>query len=132
MHPPRCGPARSRPTRRPSVAGRVPIVPVARPAAGGATGETSTSRGNAPFPFAATVSEAVRLSGLSKTALYALLGEGTIEARKRGKTTLVLLDGVRRYVEALPRATFGMATDRHCAPHASINARRRSSKSVRA
>lgn len=59
------------------------------------------------LPFAATVHDAVRLSGLSRTTLYALLSEGKIDARKRGKTTLILMDSLRSYVDALPRATFG-------------------------
>ena len=59
------------------------------------------------LPFAATVHEAVRLSGLSRTAIYALLNEGKIEARKRGKTTLVLVEGLLTYVDELTRAEFG-------------------------
>lgn len=72
----------------------------------------NTSQQSAPLPFSATVNETIRLSGLSKTALYLLLGQGHIEARKRGKTTLILMDGVRRYVDALPRATFGSTRPR--------------------
>lgn len=59
------------------------------------------------MPFAAIPKEAARLSGMSQSTVYNLLREGKIERRKRGATTLVLLDGLQRYVEGLPKATFG-------------------------
>ena len=62
------------------------------------------------MPFAAIPKDAARLSGMSQSTIYNLLREGKIEARKRGNTTLVLMDGLRRYVEGLPKATFGLGT----------------------
>ena len=59
------------------------------------------------LPLAASMKDAVRLSGLSQTDLHALLRAGTIEARKRDRTTLVMMDSVRRYLDSLPKATFG-------------------------
>ncbi len=59
------------------------------------------------LPISASVDEAVRLSGLSKTDLYALLAAGTIDARKRGRKTLIMVDSLQRYIESLPRAKFG-------------------------
>jgi len=54
-----------------------------------------------------SIKEAIRLTGLSKTKLYALLAEGKLKGKKHVRRTLVLMDGVRAYVDALPRARFG-------------------------
>lgn len=89
-----------------------PVTRSSPPSITPAPNTANTSPHAAPLPFSATVNETIRLFGLSKTALYVLLAEGRIEARKRGKTTLILMDGVRRYVDALPRATFGSTRSR--------------------
>lgn len=72
--------------RSPAPSPTVPGTASVRPAPPSALPAAPTAR----LPFAATIGEAVRLSGLSRT-------------------TLVLMDSVRRYVEALPRAAFGTA-----------------------
>jgi hypothetical protein len=54
------------------------------------------------MPFAATVNDAVKLSGLTRTELYRLLGVGSIKAKKSGRRTLVMMDSVREYVRQLP------------------------------
>lgn len=59
------------------------------------------------LPYSASIKEAIRLTGLSKTKLYALLAEGKLQGKKHGRRTLVMMDGVRAYVDALPRARFG-------------------------
>ena len=58
----------------------------------------------ATLPYSATVDEAARLSGLSVSTLYELMAAGTIKGRKSGRRTLVLMDGVRKHVDALPEA----------------------------
>ena len=57
---------------------------------------------NETIPFSATVADAVRLSGIGRTELYRLLGEGSIKAKKSGRRTLILMDSVRDYVQRLP------------------------------
>ena len=52
--------------------------------------------------LAATIAEAVEISGLSRSALYKLFKAGKITPRKNGKRTLVIVDELRRYVESLP------------------------------
>ena len=54
------------------------------------------------MPFAATVADAVKLSGITRTELYRLLGEGAIKAKKSGRRTLIMMDSVREYVRGLP------------------------------
>ena len=54
------------------------------------------------MPFAATVADAVKLSGINRTELYRLLGEGAIKAKKSGRRTLIMMDSVLEYVQSLP------------------------------
>ena len=58
----------------------------------------------ATLPYSATVDEAARLSGLSKSTLYELMSAGKIEAKKLGRRTLIVMDGVRKHVDGLPPA----------------------------
>ena len=54
------------------------------------------------MPFAATVEDAVRLSGIGRTEMYGLIKTGAIKAKKFGRRTLILMDSVQAYVHALP------------------------------
>jgi hypothetical protein len=56
------------------------------------------------LPFAATVKDTAKWSGISRSRLYVLLGRGEIEGKKVGVTTLVLLASVARYIESRPSA----------------------------
>jgi len=56
-------------------------------------------------PIALTIENATEQSGLSRSRLYVLIGEGKIEARKAGKRTLILGESLRRYIESLPAAS---------------------------
>jgi excisionase family DNA binding protein len=49
------------------------------------------------------VKDAAVFVGLSKSRLYELIGEGTIEARKLGARTVVPVASLRAFVEAAPR-----------------------------
>ena len=60
-----------------------------------------------PRPIAVRVDDAANMIGLSVTELYRLLKEGSIEARKKGVVTLVLVASLDSYVANLPKATFG-------------------------
>ncbi|WP_300974583.1 helix-turn-helix domain-containing protein [Sphingomonas sp. LHG3406-1] len=53
-------------------------------------------------PIAVTIPEAVKLSGLSRTALYDALGRNAISARKAGRRTLISFEDLERYLHSLP------------------------------
>jgi len=57
------------------------------------------------MPIALTIENATEQSGLSRSRLYVLIGEGKIEARKAGKRTLILGESLRQYIESLPAAS---------------------------
>ena len=54
-----------------------------------------------------TISEACRISGLSRSEVYRRLAAGDISAVKSGKKTLVLASSLRGHIESLPAARFG-------------------------
>lgn len=53
-------------------------------------------------PIALTISEAVRVSGKSRTALYGALKRGDLSARKAGRRTLILFADLQAYLASLP------------------------------
>jgi len=53
-------------------------------------------------PLAYSVAEACSLARAGRTALYEAIRTGALRAVKRGRRTLVLVDDLRRYLEALP------------------------------
>lgn len=53
------------------------------------------------LPIALTIPEAVRVSGLSRTALYEAM-RGELPARKAGKRTLILAADLEAYLANLP------------------------------
>lgn len=71
----------------------------AAPASGVLAGERMS-------PWAVPVSEACRISGFSKSELYLRMKRGEIQAKKAGRSTLVLVTSLRAAVESLPAATF--------------------------
>jgi hypothetical protein len=56
------------------------------------------------LPIAARIPEACRISGLSRAAIYRGRKDGKIRLLKNGRSTLVLMDSVRRYLAELPEA----------------------------
>ncbi|WP_353644221.1 helix-turn-helix domain-containing protein [Mesorhizobium sp. WSM2239] len=54
--------------------------------------------------LAVSIPEAVEMTGIGRSSLYALFREGKITRRKQGKRSLILVDELRRYVESLPTA----------------------------
>ena len=52
-----------------------------------------------------TVPEAVEMTGIGRSSLYALFKEKKITPRKNGKRTLILVEDLKRYVENLPAAS---------------------------
>ncbi len=53
-------------------------------------------------PIAVTIPDAVRLSGMSRTAIYAALKRQDITARKAGRRTLILFAELQAYLASLP------------------------------
>ncbi|MGF7156097.1 helix-turn-helix domain-containing protein [Novosphingobium gossypii] len=53
----------------------------------------------AAFPISVRVPEACRLTGIGRSKLYELIGEGRIETVKIGSMTLVLTQSLRKLVE---------------------------------
>lgn len=49
--------------------------------------------------FTATVKGATEATGISRSTIYVLLGEGAIESRKCGRTTLIVMPTLLRYIE---------------------------------
>jgi hypothetical protein len=58
-------------------------------------------------PIAASIPDACRISGLSRSEIYRRLAAGDIRAVKSGSRTLILLDSLCAHVVSLPPATFG-------------------------
>lgn len=50
-------------------------------------------------PLAYSIADAVRVSSIGRTRLYALINEGRLEARKIGKRTLIPAASLRRLIE---------------------------------
>ena len=51
-------------------------------------------------PIAVRIPEAIRLTGMSRSRLYDLMGSGEIEFVKVGASTLVLVASLRQFVES--------------------------------
>lgn len=49
-------------------------------------------------PISVKIPEAVRLTGLSRSRIYELMKSGDIEFAKVGSSTLILVDGLRRFI----------------------------------
>jgi excisionase family DNA binding protein len=56
--------------------------------------------------LSATIIDTVRLTGISRSELYRLLGEGKLRAYKAGSRTLLDWASVETYVSSLPPAAF--------------------------
>jgi len=50
-------------------------------------------------PISVRIPEAVRLTGLSRSRVYELMGSGEIEFIKVGASTLVLVESLRAFIE---------------------------------
>lgn len=57
-------------------------------------------------PWLASVPEACRCAGLSRSELYRRLASGEVSAVKNGSRTLIRMDTLRGYIATLPPATF--------------------------
>ncbi len=55
-------------------------------------------------PLAVSVADAVRVSGLSRSELYRLMGAGRIRAIKHGVRTLIPMASLRALLDSAPAA----------------------------
>jgi len=53
--------------------------------------------------IALTIPEACEVARASRTSLYNAIGRGELQARKRGRRTLVLVDDLRDWIGNLPK-----------------------------
>jgi excisionase family DNA binding protein len=53
-------------------------------------------------PIAFKINEARSVSGVGRTSIYDAITNGELRAVKRGKSTLILADDLRRWLESLP------------------------------
>lgn len=53
-------------------------------------------------PLTVTIPEAVKLSGMSRTAIYEALKRGDLVARKAGRRTLIAFVDLESYLDKLP------------------------------
>ena len=51
-------------------------------------------------PISVRIPEAVRLTGLSRSRLYELMGSGEIEFVKVGNSTLILVESLRTFINS--------------------------------
>ena len=51
-------------------------------------------------PISVRVSQAVQISGLSRSRIYELMKSGDIEFAKIGSSTLILVGSLRRFIES--------------------------------
>jgi hypothetical protein len=58
----------------------------------------------APLPILCTIPHAAALIGRCQTWIYGAIGDGTIEAVKSDKRTLIVVESLVRYAKSLPPA----------------------------
>lgn len=58
-------------------------------------------------PLALTVSQAAKLGGPCRSAIYEDIREGRLRAVKRGRSTRILVDDFKKYLAALPQMPAG-------------------------
>ena len=60
-------------------------------------------------PIAVPPAEAARLSGIGRTRVFALIASGELPSFKVGRSRLIRLEDLRRYVDALAARTAEVA-----------------------
>lgn len=56
------------------------------------------------LPIAISIADAVRMSGLGRTSLYAAIAAGKLRTKKSGRRTLVETQALRQFIERLPES----------------------------
>jgi predicted DNA-binding transcriptional regulator AlpA len=65
---------------------------------------TAKSAGQIPMTIAVTIPDAVAMSGIGRTSLYKLIGEGKLRPRKLGRRALILVDELEACIRSQPTA----------------------------
>jgi excisionase family DNA binding protein len=60
-----------------------------------------------PAKLAYSISEAAKISGISRSMLYLYVARGVLPIRKAGSRSLVLADDLKKFVHRLPRLSPG-------------------------
>ncbi|MDX1124796.1 helix-turn-helix domain-containing protein [Sinorhizobium medicae] len=55
-----------------------------------------------PTKLGVHIEEAVDISGVGRTSLYAAIKEGRLKARKSGRRTIILIDDLKKFLGGLP------------------------------
>lgn len=55
-----------------------------------------------PTKLGVHIEEAVDISGVGRTSLYAAIKDGRLKARKSGRRTIILIDDLKNFLGALP------------------------------
>ncbi|MDX1063889.1 helix-turn-helix domain-containing protein [Sinorhizobium medicae] len=55
-----------------------------------------------PTKLGVHIEEAVDISGVGRTSLYAAIKDGRLKARKSGRRTIILIDDLKKFLGALP------------------------------
>lgn len=75
-----------------------------------------TSNSNALRPRLVTIRDAMRISGISRSKIYMLLGASDVVARKCGSRTLIDLVSLEEYLESLPKVVIKAAESKTAMP----------------
>jgi hypothetical protein len=78
-------------------------------------------------PLALTIAKTTEVTSESRSTVYNHLADGTYEAVKSGKKTLILYASIKRRFDTLPRAVFKARLPKPL-PHTFPQARRRGRK----
>ena len=62
-------------------------------------------------PILYTIPAVTKSYGFCRSRIYDLLGDGTLEAVKVGRRTLVKAESLKRYIDTLPAATIRRTYD---------------------
>jgi excisionase family DNA binding protein len=55
-------------------------------------------------PYAHSIATAVKVSAFGRSTIYQAIRDGELEARKRGRRTVILDSELKRWLDSLPRA----------------------------
>ncbi len=55
-------------------------------------------------PISVSIETASRLTGICRSRIYYLIAQGKLDARKYGKSTLILADSLKKFLSDLPPA----------------------------
>jgi hypothetical protein len=56
------------------------------------------------YPFAVSIAEAVKMTGLGRTSIFAAIKRRELLARKSGRRTILETEELRRFIGSLPKS----------------------------